>query len=357
VQRALSAPGKLFLCGEYAVLWGGTARIAAVGPRTEGFVRRRADRQVHLVLEQGRLVGQATPVGVNWGGEVPEGFSFAARTVDEALRVHGREALGFELLLAPSPGAPDGRKLGLGGSARSCVLAAEACRFVLDETFDALKLALLAHGKAQQLQGSGGDVAAIFAGGVVRYRRYDLQPLVAASGSGALGATLAQSAPVELWRLPSPRVYLSYAFAQKSASTRVLISEVERSLGAEGRKRFVDASDSLGERLERGLLEGRFEWVAEAAQELEALLGGLGPLETEPMRQIIALARTTGSVAKLSGAGGGDGCIVFSSDETTRLATLDALRARGFHAFALTVEPGIRGEASLGEPLSGWLRV
>ncbi|MDQ3274735.1 MAG: phosphomevalonate kinase, partial [Actinomycetota bacterium] len=34
MQRALSAPGKLFLAGEYAVLWGGTARIAAVGPRT-----------------------------------------------------------------------------------------------------------------------------------------------------------------------------------------------------------------------------------------------------------------------------------------------------------------------------------
>ena len=39
MERALSAPSKLFLCGEYAVLWGGAARVLAVGPRAEALVR------------------------------------------------------------------------------------------------------------------------------------------------------------------------------------------------------------------------------------------------------------------------------------------------------------------------------
>ncbi|MGA9524378.1 MAG: phosphomevalonate kinase [Myxococcaceae bacterium] len=355
MQRALSAPGKLFLSGEYAVLWGGTARIAAVGPRTHAFVRRREDREVHILLDLGRLVGHATHLGVNWRGEVPEGFHFVARTLDEAFRVHGREALGFDLALAPSPMAPNGRKLGLGGSARATVLAAEAARFVLEERFDALKLSLLAHGKAQGLKGSGGDVAAIYAGGIVRYRRYEIASLAQASGTGALAAALSSSPAVDLWRLPSPKAWLSYAYTEQSASTRLLIAEVERRLGDAGRASFVAESDSWGEVLERGILEGRFELIAEAAERLETLLSGLGPLETEPMRQILALARTHGSAGKMSGAGGGDGCILFSPDEQTQRATLEAVASRGFHAFPLTLEPGVRGEAAPEPRLLSWL--
>src|SRR5687768_5444282 len=104
MQRALSAPGKLFLSGEYAVLWGGTARIAAVGPRTTALVRRRPDKQIHLLLEVGRLVGDGTPVGARWRveGPVPEPFRFVAFAIDQALRAHGGDVLGFELALAPS---------------------------------------------------------------------------------------------------------------------------------------------------------------------------------------------------------------------------------------------------------------
>ncbi|MBX5481943.1 MAG: phosphomevalonate kinase [Myxococcaceae bacterium] len=355
MQRALSAPGKLFLSGEYAVLWGGTARIGAVGPRTAALVRRRADRDIHLVLAEGRIVGTTTPVGVRWKGDVPPGFFFAARTLDEALRAHGAEALGFELAIAPSPTSPDGHKLGMGGSACATVLAAEAARFVLEDRYDALKLALLAHGKAQQLKGSGGDVAAIFAGGIVRYRRYAIDALVRASDSGRLAAALAESPPVDLWRLPSPKVHLAYAFTRKSASTRVLIGEVESRLGEEGRVAFVRTSDQLGDQLEEGLLRGDFAAVREAARELEVALASLGPLETEAMRQVIALAETCGCAGKLSGAGGGDGCILFAPDEDALHALTATLAARGFHAFALSQEPGLRGEGSADPELLSWL--
>ena len=64
MERALSAPGKLFLSGEYAVLWGGAARVLAVGPRTAALVRSRQDTRVQVLLEEGRLDGRATPFGV-----------------------------------------------------------------------------------------------------------------------------------------------------------------------------------------------------------------------------------------------------------------------------------------------------
>lgn len=356
MQRALSAPGKLFLCGEYAVLWGGAARIAAVGPRSTAFVRRRADRQVHLVLAEGRLVGDATPAGARWRSEPPAGFRFVARAVDEALRAHGGEALGFDLALSPSQSGPGGAKLGFGGSARASVLASEAARYVLELSLDALKLSLLAHAKSQGGSGSGGDVAAVFAGGIVRYRRYTLQELIAASNTASLASALAASPAVDLWRLPPSPVLLAYAFTEQSASTPMMIAEVERRLGEEGRASFVSESDALGGALEEALLRGDFLTLRDATAQLEALLAGLGSVETENAQRVIALARAHGCAGKISGAGGGDGCILFAPDARSRDAALEAISARGFRAWPVNVEPGLRGEAVPDPRLVAWLR-
>src|SRR5690606_10904804 len=186
MERALSAPGKLFVSGEYAVLWGGVARVAAVAPRTAAFVRRRADARVHVCLEEGTLRGSATPKDVRCEGEVAAGFGFVARTLDEALRAHGRESVGFELAVAPSAVGQGGRKLGMGGSACATVLAADAARCILEDRFDTLKLALVAHAMGQGGKGSGGDVAASFAGGGLRYRRWEGAGGMVASGAGGL---------------------------------------------------------------------------------------------------------------------------------------------------------------------------
>lgn len=360
MQRALSAPGKLFLSGEYAVLWGGTARLAAVGPRVEALVRRRQDRRVVIAVEQGRLQGQVTPLGVRWetaDGAVPEPFRFVARTVDESLRAlpGTREPLGFELSLSPSPVSPEGRKLGFGGSAMACVLAAEAVGFVLESPQDRLKVALMSHAGAQNGKGSGADVATVHAGGLVRYRRYDVAPLLKAAAGDRLPAALKAAPPVEVWRLPPSPLQLGYAFTRKSASTPLMVSQVEARLGLDERARFVARSDAWGEALERGLEVGDFNQVREAVEALEALLGTLGDVETEEMTQIIALCRTEGAAAKLSGAGGGDGCVIFAPDSKTLGRALEALQARGFHAFALTMEPGQRGEATAPAQLVQWL--
>ncbi|HVE83873.1 MAG TPA: phosphomevalonate kinase [Myxococcales bacterium] len=356
MERALSAPGKLFLAGEYAVLWGGQAQVAAVGPRAGALVRRREDREVHLLTEAGRCSGHLTPLGINFGGKVPAEFAFAARAASEVVRAHGREAVGFDLALGGSPRAPDGRKLGMGGSARACVLASEATRFVLEERLDPLKLALLAHALAQGGKGSGADVAAIYAGGVVRYRRYDVGPLAEASAQGRLESALSASPPVEVWRFPPLSAALSYVFTGASASTPELISKVEAKVKGAARERFVADSDELGAQLEAGLVERDFRAVREAVAALQRLLETLPVPEAEPVRRIVALASSFGSAAKISGAGGGDGCIVFSEDDQARAALLEALAARGLYALPLAVEPGLKGEPAADPALVAWLR-
>jgi phosphomevalonate kinase len=354
MERTLSAPGKLFLSGEYAVLWGGVARIAAVGPRTAAFGRSLQDRNVGLALEDGKLAGQTTPLGVRWPEEVPERFHFAARAIDLVLRAVGRQLPGFGIALEPTPNAADGRKLGMGGSARAVVLATEATRFLLDAPLDTMKLSLLAHYVAQGNKGSGGDVAAIFAGGLIRYRRYELGALVKASTGSDLGGALRAAPPVDLARLADTRVPLIYAFAGESASTRSLIREVESRWTDVDRQRFVGRSDSLGQLLETGLAKGDFAAISEAATGLQELLASLGPLETPAMTRLLALARAVGCAGKMSGAGGGDGCILFAPDKAAAATLLESLKSRGILAFELTVEPGLRGESGT-RGLDRWL--
>jgi len=356
VERSVSAPGKLFVSGEYAVLWGGTARIAAAGPRGSALVRRREDREVHLAIDAGRLRGFATPLGVNWNRSPPKEFSFAARTLSLALRLHGKEALGFELALSPSLLEPTDGKPGLGGSARATLLAAEAARYILEERFDALKLALVAHWEIQGGKGSGGDIAAIFAGGMIRYRRYPLERLHGARKSGDLIAALASAPPVDIWRLPVAQLSLSYAFSGGSASTPNLIAEVEGRMPPPRREKFVDRSEALGDSLESAIAKGNFEAIREAVEGLHALLKELGPLETESMRRILAIARTYGGCGKISGAGGGDGCILFSPDAQSQAAMLEGLKARGIWALSMPLEPGLRGELQPDETLQSWLK-
>jgi len=355
MERALSAPGKLFVSGEYAVLWGGVARVAAVAPRTAAYVRRRADARVHVCLEEGTLGGSTTPLGVRWAREVPAGFSFVARTLDEALRAHGRASPGFDLAMAPSAVGPNGQKLGMGGSACATVLAAEGVRYVLEERYDALKLALAAHALGQGGKGSGGDVAASFAGGLLRYRRYDVAPLIDASNAGRLRAALAESPSVDVWRLAEPRVSMAYAFTGESASTRVLIAQVEARLEEAGRRAFVARSDALGQVIEDGLGGGDFRAFSEAVKAQHALLLELGPLETEGMRRVLALAAAYGCTGKLSGAGGGDGCILFAPDSKARTELCQGLESRGFHTLPLDTELGVRGEAQVDARLRNWM--
>jgi phosphomevalonate kinase len=351
VELTLSAPGKLFLSGEYAVLWGGTARLAGVGPRAWALARTREDREVHLVLAEGRIRGTVTPLGVRWASEPAAPFTFAARALDVVIRARARESLGLELALSSTVPGPGGHKLGLGSSARAVVLAVESAARLLDVR-PPLALAMLAHAEAQGGKGSGGDVAACSAGGLLRYRRWPIERVTSAA---SLSLGLAAAGAPDVVRLGTTALPASYAFSGQSASTRGMIGKVEAELENAGRQRFVESSDDLGRELEEGLRGSRFAQVDEACQALEQLLESLPGVGTPATTRILALARAAGSAGKVSGAGGGDGCVLFSPDEDARRALLAALEHRGFVAVPLSLEPGVRAESSAPPELRAWL--
>ena len=115
-----TAPGKLFLTGEYVVLGGAPALVLAVD--------RRA--RVEVTLGAGPLVVDSVADGTSdeirdaLADELPGGD---ARAVVAAIRSLGLGRLGGRVSVDSGDFLAGGRKLGLGRSAAALVAAAAAC--------------------------------------------------------------------------------------------------------------------------------------------------------------------------------------------------------------------------------------
>ena len=258
-----SAPGKLVLCGEYAVLAGHEAVVAAVD------VRATATRT-------------AGPLAFD------ERSPLLAACIEE-LRARGEEPEGRIVVDTAAFLDPAGRKLGLGSSAAAAAafLGALLPNASVDVVHD---ITQAAHRRFQGGKGSGIDVAASCLGGIVRFLR-------------APGGPRARAAP------PIPEdLSVVVAWSGSSQDTRHFIGRVQAAphwreavgpLGAAAAL-FLDA---CGRQAADDVLR-----AVEAARRGMAELGELAGIDivSAPHRRIAALAAQHGGAAKPSGAGGGD---------------------------------------------------
>lgn len=142
-----SAPGKVVLSGEYAVLWGAPAVCMAVNRRAVATVAPAEDNECHIL----------TP-----GFEGMERY----RVLDTLL---GGERPANCYRLDTTAFAQDGRKTGIGSSAALTVALAAA----IHNSTDVLATAMAAHSELQGGKGSGVDVATAVYGGLLEYVRED----------------------------------------------------------------------------------------------------------------------------------------------------------------------------------------
>jgi phosphomevalonate kinase len=162
-----SAPGKVVLCGEYAVLDGAAAVSMAVNRRATVRVSD-FDGDSHRVAAPGysSLEGRfaSNGVTVDWlQGE------YEFRIVDAVWRTLGRTGhgtLSIELDTRAFLDGVSGSKIGIGSSAALTVALTAA----LSESSDVLDPAIRAHSIFQQGVGSGVDIATAVSGGLIEYR-------------------------------------------------------------------------------------------------------------------------------------------------------------------------------------------
>ena len=318
-----TAPGKIMLAGEYAVLHGGEAVLLAV------------DRRVRAWIESGRE-------------QPPSPFLAAVRDlIAEAWGPRHPAAIGAGRIIADSSALQSsrGRKLGLGSSAAvtvaatACALAQEPGLFALDGVH---RIAHAAHGRAQAergARGSGADIAAAVYGGVIAVQH--------GPGSAHGGAHPAD-APIAVRPLcRSATDRLAYLWTGQAADTPSLVAAVQ-ALGRAAPDRYHRLIDSIAQAagsmiaaLEPGGDPGDLvRAVSDAAIAVAELGRAAGlDLETESHRAIAELAHGHGGAAKPTGAGAGDVAVAAFADLGQKAAFCTEARARGLTVLDLSLTP------------------
>ncbi len=329
---SVSAPGKAFLIGEYAVLEGAPSIVTAVDVRA---VARTAPAgppaQMSAVVRcaHTRVVGYLRQAGVDVNDIT------AAPVVDT-----GQFYLGQ-------------RKLGLGSSAAvtAAVVGHHLATHGLDPVdpeiqADALSLAMAAHAEAQGGGGSGGDVAAAVLGGTLRFEHGRGVPINAMPGlhlafvdAGRPAITSELVKRVRAGQAAQPKAYAAamqvLADASRSFIEAYVVDDPATIDAAEMARRFAALRHAAAEH-NRGL------------QMLQDMAGAV--FLTPEITTIIEQAEAAGLAAKPSGASGGDLVVVLATDGSA----LDRLgeRLRREHGLVLRSDlvagaPGLRADERL----------
>lgn len=328
-----SAPGKLVLTGEYAVLDGAPAIVTAVDRRARVTVE---DAAACRVAARGPGIAPAAftlaPDGIPGWDNAAAGDDYRLlAAVTKTLAEHGPlpDDRPFRLQLDTAAFYSGADKLGLGSSAALTVALTAALARYLGRGFDQ-GLAFAAHRRLQGGEGSGLDVAAAIAGGVIRY---------------AVGA------PPSVERIGWPAgLEVSFVWTGRSARTTPRVRQYrdwQRFGAAAGLAgRLAEEAAAAAAVWQAGdcaaVLEATAAWARRLAELDEA--AGLG-IRSGGHAELARLAETAGVVYKPSGAGGGDIGLAFAGDRE-RLRSFGAAAERaGFRPLAL--RPDDRGLATV----------
>lgn len=275
-----SAPGKLFLGGEYAVLHGAEAVITAVSRRAVAFVSEQRERSSVFVTAAREHVQSCLK-------NLPAS--------SHSLPPIGVKSSGFQI---------EHHKLGLGSSAAVTAAATgllfELAGLQVKEHRNVIsRIASDAHRAAQGGKGSGADVATSVMGGTILF---------------TMGGVLI---PVS-----QPGVRTVAVWSGASASTSEMIGRIQ-----EFKRRSPGAHAACFDALREGARvvadawrEGTPAGVIAASKQYARLMERLGresgaPIVTRELKSLANLAESVGGAAKPSGAGGGDIAVAFFDDD------------------------------------------
>jgi len=349
----LSAPGKAFVAGEYSVLeHGEPALVLAVDVRLHAQLRELSGGAVELRHGPtgASLRGEIGLDGLTWTSGIPGELRFAARAAGLAAKLcaeERREPRGFAATFQDDL-SRDGRKLGLGGSAASSVLAVRftcASQGRAPQPREEMTMAAAAHWVEQGGRGSGADVAACASGGLIEVRVR--HPWPAPDDLLRLRARdLLRFSPLDVRPVPVPAgLRFLLAWTGEPADSRALVGSVLAFAKARpGRWTHHVRALSGTESALRAALERNDEAaMLEAVRRAAAALGALGdeaqvPIVTQEIARACAIASSAGAAGKPSGAGGGDCAIVLAWGEAGDRAR-SALQVAGYHA--LEVAPAV----------------
>jgi phosphomevalonate kinase len=327
---AASAPGKLVILGEYAVLEGAPALVLAIDRRAHATLTPAAGAaweiasptlglEARLAFRAGApaWVGAAAPE-LAWIATLLARFAPAAALAPQRL-VLDTDAFYFEFDHQRS-------KLGLGSSAALTVALLGGLHALAHRPPPTLSEAIAAHRAIQDGHGSGIDVAAALTGGLARFTLRDgagsVEPLALPAGlawrcayAGRPTSTPAMLARVAAWRARAPA-----AFARQMRELATI------SGGGIDAVANADAATFLSS------LDHYFNTLARLGTAADA------DIASREHRALAALAHGAGCVYKSCGAGGGDVGVTFGVEDEALRAFATRAAVAGYPVIELAAD-------------------
>lgn len=318
-----SAPGKIVVSGEYAVLVGAPALVVAVDRRVVCALHDSANGGWRFSTH-GFAPDVRHALAPLTNADLPR--SDPAYLCKHVLRQLQLVGIGLDRLPAhlhvdidSRAGFDGGKKLGIGTSAAVCCALTGALLARIGAVHDVFPIAFAAHGAAQGGRGSGLDVAASCEGGMIRFeagrhpsvRRVAFPRIsFAAIWTGASADTREHLVQFDAWRagtVPDPLKSLT------TAASRVADAVSDHETFVRQLRAYAAALQSLDD---------------------VAHLGIYSPAH----RQLTRLAEEHGVVYKPCGAGGGDLGMAFAIDARALEPFERVARAAGFGRLPLELD-------------------
>lgn len=342
-----TAPGKLILLGEYAVLEGAPAIVVAVKRHAQVTIRPSDDAtytinspgqewpaQTFEVIVGGKIhFPKATP-------HVRSKLKFFSAIIETFLQEQKFDLHPCKIEIDTGAFYLENQntKLGLGSSAAlSVALIYALLKFAEISHADKIAIfrqALRAHYRAQGKLGSGIDIAASTFGGALQYQITPNNP---------------QNAFIEPLEMPANLSMLA-VWSGKPASTTELVSRVN-AFRKQNRKAYQQIIAQMSDISQDGCLaiaNSEVDRFLDCVQTYYALMDELGQksyaeIITPAHREIARLCQQTGSYYKPSGAGGGDLGLVFADDIEKLEATAELLAKSGYMPIDIGIDfEGVR---------------
>ena len=328
--RIASAPGKLVLLGEYAVLHGAPSLVLAVNRRATATLassdtgdweidsptlRLRARVRVG---ERGASIDDSAAPQLGWVAMLLDGFAPAAHL--PACRVE----LASDVFHTTRAGARE--KLGLGSSAALTVALLGALHAAAGLAAPTLDGAIAAH-RASERGGSGIDVAASLHGGLQRFR---------------LEAGVAHATPLAL----PDALHWCCMYSGRPASTRAMLAKVAAWRGRDPQA-FARHLQELATISSRGIDAVAANDAAAFLSCLHAYANALArfgqsagaDIASRGHRELAGIAAECGCVYKSCGAGGGDVGITFAVDDSRIRKFAGSASRAGFTVIEMEADP------------------
>lgn len=330
-----SAPGKLVLCGEYAVLEGARAIVLALDRRAlvtlqpiagDACVIDAPGLAIHDASGRPDGQGHLAWSNIDQAGAVQ--LKLVASVIEQALADGPVAAFRVQLDTAALFAVDEpSSKLGLGSSAALAVALAGAVAAHAGRPLPAVARLVAAHRRMQGGRGSGLDIAASLSGGSILYRLLDGAPQIAPAawpqGLGFACVWSGKSASTGVF-LRGLAAWRQRAGTEYAALLRELAACAETAADALATAAVDDLLLALG-----------------AYGQVLARLGNASGLDIvcAEHRTLAALAADCGVVYKSCGAGGGDLGVALGTDADRLAAFRQAVAREGMRNLDLRIDP------------------